>query len=112
MSDSRRLENFVPPVAVEQGASLWRDALVRLRKNRLATAGLVVLCALVLVSLLTPWIAPYGYEEQDLALGAVPPNRAHWFGTDLLGRDLFTRVLYGGRISLLVGFAATGVSLC
>ncbi len=112
MSDSRRQEGSVPSLAVERGTSLWRDALVRLRKNRLATAGLVVLCALVLVSLLTPWIAPYGYEEQDLALGAAPPGRAHWFGTDLLGRDLFTRVLYGGRISLLVGFAATGVSLC
>jgi len=112
MSDAHRPEHDAPPAAGERGASLWRDALVRLRRNHLAVAGLVVLFALLVVSLLTPWIAPYGYEEQDLALGAVPPDSTHWFGTDLLGRDLFTRVLYGGRISLLVGFAATGVSLC
>ena len=99
------------PAAVEQGASLWRDAVVRLRKNRLAVAGLVITVALLVVSLLTPWIAPYGYQEQNLALGASPPSAQHWFGTDLLGRDLFTRMLYGGRVSLMVGFAATGVSL-
>jgi len=105
-------EHAVTPAIEERGASLWHDALVRLRKNRLAMAGMIMLAALLILSLLTPWIAPYGYEDQDLALGASPPNAQHWFGTDYLGRDLFTRVLYGGRISLMVGFAATGVSLC
>ncbi|HPX42620.1 MAG TPA: hypothetical protein PLF51_19445, partial [Candidatus Hydrogenedentes bacterium] len=74
MSDAHRPEQDAPPAAGERGASLWRDALVRLRRNHLAVAGLVVLFALLVVSLLTPWIAPYGYEEQDLALGAVPPD--------------------------------------
>ena len=57
------------------------------------------------------WIAPYSYEAQDLSLGAVGPNSSHWLGTDILGRDLFTRILYGGRVSLLVGFCATAVSV-
>lgn len=95
----------------ERGTSLWRDAWRRLRRNRPAVAGLGVLCLLVLVSALTPWIAPYAYDAQDLEVGPSPPGRAHWLGTDQLGRDLFTRILYGGRVSLLVGFAATAVSL-
>jgi len=95
----------------EAGRSLWQDAWARLKKNKLALFGLTTLGALLLLSLLTPWIAPYGYETQNLALGASPPSAAHWLGTDIHGRDLLTRLLYGGRISLLVGFAATAVSL-
>ncbi|MCH7909511.1 MAG: ABC transporter permease subunit [Candidatus Hydrogenedentes bacterium] len=99
------------PVELEKGTSLWRDALRRLLKNKLAVFGFVVLVGVGVLILITPWIAPYSYEEQDLNLGAVAPNLSHWFGTDYLGRDLLTRTLYGGRISLLVGFAATAVSL-
>lgn len=95
----------------ERGVSLWQDAWRRLRRNRPATAGLVLLVTLVVVAAATPWIAPYSYSAQDLEMGAVRPNLHHWFGTDQLGRDIFTRILYGGRISLLVGFCATGVSL-
>ena len=97
--------------SAEKGTSLWADAWVRLRKNRLALVGLAILVFLTVVSILTPWIAPYGYEVQDLALGASAPSREHWFGTDIFGRDLLTRVMYGGRMSLAVGFVATGVAL-
>src|SRR5262245_60994826 len=93
----------------EKAASLWGDTWARLRKNRLAVGGLFVLMALVVVSLLTPLIAPYSYEAQNLKLGASPPSSAHLLGTDTLGRDLLTRILYGGRISLMVGFLATAV---
>jgi len=95
----------------EKGASLWKDAWRRLKKNRLAIFGLCVLVFMTLVALLTPWIAPYSYEAQDLNLGAVPPCAEHWFGTDVFGRDMLTRIMYGGRISLAVGFLATAVSL-
>ncbi|NIA13310.1 MAG: ABC transporter permease subunit [Nitrospiraceae bacterium] len=95
----------------EKGTSLWQDALHRLMKNRLAVVGACVLATMVALALATPWIVPYAYDAQDLELGASGPSRAHWFGTDRLGRDLLTRVLYGGRISLMVGFAATAVSL-
>ncbi|MBI3895186.1 MAG: ABC transporter permease [Acidobacteria bacterium] len=70
-----------------------------------------VLGIILLASLLAPWIAPYSYEQIDLKLGASPPNSAHWMGTDTLGRDLFSRTLYGGQISIAVGVVGTLVSL-
>ncbi len=98
-------------VEAEDGASLWHDAWLRLRKNRAAVTGGVVLVIMVVLAILTPWIAPYGYESQNLDLGATPPSAAHWLGTDIFGRDLLTQILYGGRISLAVGFIATAVAL-
>lgn len=95
----------------EKGTSLWEDAWRRLRKNRLALAGLLVLGAFVTIAILTPWIAPYAYDAQNLNLGATPPSAAHWLGTDVFGRDLLTQIMYGGRISLAVGFVATAVAL-
>lgn len=95
----------------EQGSSLWADAWRRLKRNRLALGSLIFLLALIVLCLLTPWLAPYGYEQQNLELGATPPSLAHWLGTDVFGRDLLTRLLYGGRVSLMVGFIATAVAL-
>ena len=98
-------------VEAEDGASLWHDAWLRLRKNHAAVTGGVVLVIMVVLAILTPWIAPYGYEAQNLDLGATPPSAAHWLGTDIFGRALLTQILYGGRISLAVGFIATAVAL-
>jgi oligopeptide transport system permease protein len=95
----------------EQGSSLWRDGWIRLCKNHMALFGLGVMVFFCVIALLTPWIAPYGYEQQDLQLGASPPSAAHWLGTDIFGRDMLTRIMYGSRVSLLVGFVATGVAL-
>ncbi len=95
----------------EQGTSLWQDAWLRLRRNRLALFGLSVLVLFILLAALAPWIAPYDYAQQNLELGAAPPSAAHWLGTDIFGRDLLTQILYGGRISLAVGFIATTVAL-
>ena len=95
----------------EDGASLWHDAWLRLKKNRAAVTGGAVLAVMVVLAILTPWIAPYGYEAQNLDLGATPPSAAHWLGTDIFGRDLLTQILYGGRISLAVGFIDTAVAL-
>lgn len=95
----------------EQGTSLWQDAWLRLRRNRLAVFGLSVLVLFTLVAVLTPWIAPYDYAQQNLELGSTPPSATHWLGTDIFGRDLLTQIMYGGRVSLAVGFVATGVAL-
>lgn len=95
----------------EEGTSLWQDAWIRLKQNKLALAGLGVLTLFVIIALLTPWIAPYSYEAQNLDLGATPPSAAHWLGTDVFGRDLLTQIMYGGRVSLAVGFLATAVAL-
>jgi len=96
---------------IPKGSSLWKAGFRRFLKNPLGLSGCIFLCILAILSLLAPWIAPYSFEAQDLSLGAVGPNSSHWLGTDILGRDLFTRVLYGGRVSLLVGFCATAVSV-
>ncbi|KRO91923.1 MAG: peptide ABC transporter permease [SAR92 bacterium BACL26 MAG-121220-bin70] len=95
----------------EDGSSLWNDAWIKLSKNYLALAGLGILILLCVVSLLTPWIAPYSYEQQNLDLGATAPSLQHWLGTDIFGRDMLTRIMYGGRVSLMVGFIATAVAL-
>ncbi len=66
---------------------------------------------MIVAALLTPWIAPYSYEAQNLDLGASPPSATHWLGTDIFGRDVLTQIMFGGRISLAVGFIATAVAL-
>lgn len=88
-----------------------QDAWRRLKKNKAAMFGLVVLAVLVVLSVFAPWLTPYSYSGQDLELGPSPPSAAHWLGSDLFGRDLLTRMLYGSRISLAVGFIATTVAL-
>jgi oligopeptide transport system permease protein len=95
----------------EKGRSLTQDAIARLKKNKMAMLGLFVILFMVVIALLTPWIAPYSYEEQNLDLGASAPSADHWLGTDTLGRDQLTRIMYGSRISLMVGFIATAVAL-
>lgn len=92
-------------------SSLWSDALRRLLKNKAAVGGAIVLLVLFILAALAPWIAPYPYAYQNLDLGASPPSAEHLLGTDILGRDLYSRILYGARISLLVGFVATTVAL-
>jgi oligopeptide transport system permease protein len=99
------------PEAQEKGRSLWQDVFARFSANKLALVGCAFLALLSLLSILAPLIAPYSYSAQDLALGAVGPCGKHWLGTDMLGRDQLTRILYGGRVSLMVGLAATGVAL-
>ena len=101
----------IETMEIEKGTSLWSNSWYRLKQNRLAMVGLVILIFMVFVSLLTPWIAPYSYEAQDLNLGAVSPSAKHWLGTDTFGRDMLTRIMYGSRVSLAVGFLATVVSL-
>ena len=94
-----------------QESSLFKDALLRLTTNKLSLFSLIYIFILVSVALITPFIAPYDYAYQDLALGASPPSSDHLLGTDTLGRDLLTRMMYGSRISLMVGFLATSVAL-
>jgi len=105
------MNQIVDVMQFEDGRSLWQDAYVRLRRNRFAIIGLVVLVSMTLLSIFAGILSSYSYETQDLYLGATPPSAEHWLGTDTLGRDMFTRILYGGRVSLMVGFLATAVAL-
>ncbi len=95
----------------EQESNLFKDALIRLKTNKLSLFSLIYISTLIIVALITPFIAPYNYADQNLALGASPPSPEHLLGTDTLGRDLLTRMMYGSRISLMVGFLATSVAL-
>ena len=92
--------------------SLWSDAVHRLTRNKAAMFSGCILILLIIAAAFAPWITPYGYEEMDFNnFGAYPPSSDHLLGTDTSGRDLLTRILYGARVSLLVGFVATGVAL-
>ena len=96
---------------MNQSSSLWSDAWRRLLANKAAITGGAILCILIALAIFAPWIAPHSYSYQNLELGAQPPSGNFLLGTDTLGRDLFSRILYGARVSLLVGFVATGVAL-
>ena len=96
---------------MNQQSSLWSDAWRRLLANKAAVAGGLILLLLIVLAVFAPWIAPHSYSYQNLDLGAQPPSGDFLLGTDTLGRDLFSRILYGARVSLLVGFVATGVAL-
>ena len=82
----------------------------RLRKNKLAMAGLVIILILFVVALLAPWIMPYAYDEMNMLERFSGPSFAHLCGTDEMGRDIFSRLLYGARASLSLGFLATIIS--
>ena len=96
---------------MSNNSSLWSDAVSRLIKNKAAMVGAIILFVLILCAIFAPYIAPYSYSFQNLDLGASPPSSEHLLGTDILGRDLLSRILYVARISLMVGFVATGVAL-
>lgn len=98
-------------MSVEKSSSLGRDAWLRLRANRMAMFSLFILIGITLVSFIGPSISPYAYDQQNLDRVFEGPGKDHIFGTDNLGRDLFARTTYGGRISLAVGLLATLVSL-
>ena len=83
----------------------------RFRSNRVAVAGGVVVFCLFLASVLAPYITPYDPDSLDLYHVLMPPSAGHWFGTDELGRDVFTRVVFGAKISLKVGFVAVGIAV-
>ena len=78
--------------------------------NRLSIIGLSIVIIFVLVAILAPWIAHYDVGTTNLAMRYMPPSAAHWFGTDSTGRDIFSRVVFGARISLQVGIIVVAVS--
>ncbi len=91
--------------------SYWQDAWGRLKRNKPAMFGLASLFLLVVMAILGPAISHYTYYETQLSLKNEPPSATFWFGTDELGRDLFTRCWWGARISLFVGITASLVDL-
>lgn len=82
----------------------WKEAWQSFCKNRLAVIGLGIVIFFIIIAIIAPVIAPYSYQDQELAKRLLGPSSEHWFGTDDFGRDIFSRIVYGARISLWVGF--------
>ena len=91
--------------------SMWRISLIRLRRNKLAMFGLFFLLLLLAAALFGPLFTPCERDATNMSNIYQPPSAEHWLGTDEVGRDVFTRLLYGARVSLAVGFMATLFSL-
>jgi len=91
--------------------TLFRDALRRLFRNKLAIIGMVILGLFVFCALFAPWIAPYDPIAQDVTKRREPPSWEHPFGLDEVGRDLLSRVIYGARVSLYVGVASVSLAI-
>lgn len=121
------MSNPDPSAKAEKGTSLWADAWQRLKKNHMAVFSMIVLALIFLLCFAVPIVgntfAPddeavraAGYwlkdpNNQNLNNTFAPPSGQHWLGTDQSGRDLFSRILHGGQISLLVGIVATAISV-
>ena len=105
MSDvgTRSAESPVPSVGLAESVVQRPGLLRRLYRHRLAFWSAVLFVIVGAICMAAPWIAPYEFDAIDLANRQSAPSAAHWMGTDDLGRDLFTRVLYGGRVSILIG---------
>lgn len=88
-----------------------RQILNRFKKNKMAVAGLIIVLILVFVAIFAPWLAPYKYDEVNYKVSLHPPSAKYPLGTDLLGRDILSRIIYGSRVSLEVGIIAVAISV-
>ena len=95
------------PKKNKQAKEVWR----RFKKNKLAVLGLVIIIVLILAAVFAPVIAPYGYDDQDYGATFIKFSKDHPLGTDNLGRDILSRLLYGSRVSLTIGFISVGIGL-
>ncbi|MBM7650267.1 peptide/nickel transport system permease protein [Bacillus ectoiniformans] len=96
-------EPNLEPNQEEKAATPWKDVWRRFKKNKAAVFGLGLVGFFVFLAIFANWIAPYGFKETILEDKHLPPSAEHWFGTDEFGRDIFSRVVYGARISLWIG---------
>lgn len=104
-------QNLKTDVINRPSTTLWQDAWRRFKMNPLAMAGLYVLGIIVLIAIFGPFFSKYNYYTNDLMNSRLTPSLAHPFGTDELGRDILTRVIFGLRISLLIGFGSVLINL-
>lgn len=89
----------------------WGEIVSRFMRNKMALFGLIILVILIICAIFAPYIAPYGYDDQNVEIAKQSPSKEHIFGTDHFGRDIFSRIVYGSRISLQVGLIAVAVAL-
>ncbi len=107
----RGVGGFETSSRVRAQRSLWHDAVRRLLKNRLSVVGLFILTLFLIAAIVGPYLTPYDFLAQDVKLRLQGPSLDHWLGTDALGRDIFSRLLYGARTAALVATITTVISL-
>ncbi len=90
--------------------SYWKDAWRRFKKNKIAMGGAVLLVLIILFAIFAPILSPYTYDQNDYMVSNMGPSAEHWFGTDVLGRDQWTRCWEGARVSLFIGVVATFIN--
>ena len=95
----------------EKVAGPWKEAWRNFKKNKAAVVGAAIVVFFVILAIIGPLISPYGMNDQALSDRLLSPSSKHWFGTDDLGRDIFSRILYGARLSLIVGFSSVVLSV-
>lgn len=98
------------PVSQKRKSGPWRDVWRRLKRDKMAMFGLFIIGLLVFAAIFADFIAPYGFDDQNLKARLIGPGSEYLLGTDNFGRDIFSRIVYGSRISLQVGFIAVGIS--
>lgn len=115
MSDTKTIVKNIDgqdkkPVNKRKKSGPWRDVWRRLKKDKMAMFGLFIIILLVFSAIFAEFIAPYGYDDQNLKARLTAPGSEYLLGTDNFGRDIFSRIVYGSRISLQVGFIAVGIA--
>jgi peptide/nickel transport system permease protein len=105
------LANSTTTFSPSSSSSLWKGPFRRLMRNPMAMVGLVIVLAFIFAGLTADWIAPYDYDKADFTMARQAPSSTHWFGNDEIGRDLFSRLLHGARISLGIGLISVGIGV-
>lgn len=107
------MTGMTPEVQVEKHKvrSPFRDSLRTFRKSKLAVIGTIIVAFFIFLAIFGPLLAPQGINEQNFKMKLQPPSSEHWFGTDVFGRDILSRVILGSRLSLMVGFASVSISI-
>lgn len=104
--DEKKIEVIVRP-----SVGYWKDAWNRLKKNKMAIISLLAIIIIMLAAIFVPMTSKYSYDQNMLSQVNLKPSAEHWFGTDQLGRDIFVRVFFGARYSLIIGVAAAFINL-
>ena len=97
-------------VVVRPSLTYWQDAWIRLSKNKVALISFGVILLYIILAVLGPYMTPFNFKSNNPDATDLLPNAQHWFGTDSLGRDMWERIWMGGRVSLMIGFAVTGIN--
>ena len=105
------IENMIIQSVDDKKESQFRIVMLRLLQNKAAMIGIIVFLVLVALAIISPWISKHAYDEMDMGSMLTGPSGEHFFGTDDLGRDIFSRILFGGRYSLSIGISSVGVAI-